>query len=143
MKSFSQFVYEADVASVNIGSTNITADKKANTVNMSTKIGDNTTVTANKDMSPGGAASVSANMNIDDKTSVTASHSTPAYNKGQMGSVSSVGATYNDTAGDKHNVTVDKGVGFGGAGKDVQQGKNYVSTYRKNDVNVATKVGGY
>jgi hypothetical protein len=141
MKRFSQFVYEADVASVNIGSTNITADKKANTVNMSTKIGDNTTVTANKDMGPGGAASVSANMNIDNKTSVTASQSTPAYNKGQIGGVSSVGVTHKDDAGDKHDLTTDKGIGFGGAGKDVQQGRNRVTTYRKNDVNVATKVG--
>jgi len=75
---------------------------------------------------------------------LSAKQSTPAHNKGQMAGTSSVGATYtNPAGGDTHNVTIDKGVGFGGVGRDVQQGRNVVTTYRKNDVNVATKVGGY
>ena len=142
MKRFLQFVYEADVASVNVDGTNITADKKANTVNISTKVGDDTTVTANKDMNTGGSSSVGVDTKVGN-VDVSARQNTAAYNKGQVSGTSSVSATHTDPAGgDKHTVTVDKGVGFGGAGKDVQQGRNVVSTYRKNDVNAATKVGG-
>lgn len=141
MKRFLQFVIEADVASVNLGDTTITANKKAKTINATHKFSDDLTLTANKDMSPGGAASVGAEYSIDKNTSARVTHSTPAYNKGQMGGVSSVGVTHKDDVGDKHEITTDKGVGYGGAGKDIQQGRNIVSTYRKNDVNVATKVG--
>ena len=143
MKRFLQFVVEADVATVNVGDTTLTADKKANTISATSKIGDDTTVTANRDMNAGGSSSVGVDTKVG-SVDVSARQSTAAYNKGQMGGTSSVSASYTDPAGgDKHSVTVDKGVGYGGAGKDVQQGRNVVSTYRKNDVNVATKVGGY
>jgi len=142
MKRFIQFVKEADVASVNVGGTNLNLDKKANTFNVSTKVDDTTSVTANKDMSPGGSSSVGVNTKLGD-VDLSARHTTAAYNKGQMGDTSSVNATYNDSANStKHNISVDKGIGFGGAGKDVQPDKNYITTYRKNGVNVATKVGG-
>ena len=142
MKRFIQFVKEADVSSVKVGDTNITADKKANTVNISAKVGDNTTVTANRDLNTGGSSSIGVDTKIGDVV-LSARQRTASYNKGQMGDTSSVSATYNDpTNATKHNITVDKGIGFGGAGKDVQPNKNYITTYRKNGVNVATKVGG-
>jgi hypothetical protein len=127
---------EQDTASIDVGNAKFTADKTTNTVSGTYDFDDNTQMTATQDLSKGGASSVGAKTNISG-VDVSVQHNTPAYNKGQMAGTSSVSAAYKDTQGylgrpgQTHTVTATKGVGFGGAGKDIKPGKNVATSYTK------------
>jgi hypothetical protein len=116
---------------VNVGdNTKFTADKTTNTLTGTTKVGD-TDITATKDLSPGGASTVSATAKLAPNLTATGTQSTPAYNKGQLGGTTSYSQTYTDSAGIKHTATATKGIGFGGAGKNIQPGQNIATSYTK------------
>ena len=118
-------------ATVNVGdNSSLTVDKSTKTVTGTTDVA-GTKVTAKQDLTPGGASSVSATRQVAPNLSATVTQSSPAYNKGQLGGTSQVQTSYKDTAGATHNVRIDKGVGFGGAGKNVQPGQNIQTTYTR------------
>lgn len=124
-------------ASVNVGdNASFTVDKATKSLTGTADIG-GTKVTATQDLSPGGASSVSATRQVAPNLTATATQSSPAYNKGQLAGTSQVQTSFKDTAGtlgtpgQTHNVRVDKGVGFGGAGKNIQPGQNIQTTYTK------------
>ena len=124
-------------ATVNVGdNSSLTVDKSTKTVTGTTDVA-GTKVTAKQDLAPGGASSVSATRQVAPNLSATVTQSSPAYNKGQLAGTSQVQTSYKDTTGalgtpgQTHNVRVDKGVGFGGAGKNVQPGQNIQTTYTK------------
>jgi hypothetical protein len=127
---------EQDTASIDVGNAKFTADKTTNTVSGTYDFDDNTQMTATQDLSKGGASSVGAKTNISG-VDVSVQHNTPAYNKGQMAGTSSVSAAYKDTQGylgrpgQTHTVTATKGVGFGGAVKDIKPGQNVATSYTK------------
>jgi hypothetical protein len=124
-------------ATANVGdNSSFTVDKSTKTVTGTTDVA-GTKVTAKQDLSPGGASSVSASRQVAPNLTATVTQSSPAYNKGQLAGTSQVQTSYKDTAGalgtpgQTHNVRVDKGVGFGGAGKNIQPGQNIQTTYTK------------
>ena len=125
---------EQDSATLDLGNAKFTADKPTKTFTGQLDVNDTTQVTATRDFNPGGASTVGVKTNING-VDLSAQKSTPAYNKGQMGGTTSVSAAYKDTTGalgtpgQTHTVRMDKGIGFGGAGKDIKPGGNYVTTY--------------
>jgi hypothetical protein len=128
---------EPTSATVNVGdNSSLTVDKSAKTVTGTTDVG-GTKVTAKQDLTPGGAGSVSATRQVAPNLNATVTQNSPAYNKGQLAGTSQVQTSFKDTTGalgspgQTHNVRVDKGVGFGGAGKNVQPGQNIQTTYTK------------
>ena len=128
---------EPTSATVNVGdNSSLTVDKTTKTVTGTTDVA-GTKVTAKQDLAPGGASSVSATRQMAPNLTATVTQSSPAYNKGQLAGTSQVQTSYKDTTGalgtpgQTHNVRVDKGVGFGGAGKNVQPGQNIQTTYTK------------
>lgn len=127
---------EQDSATLDLGNAKFIADQPSKTMSGQLDVDDNTQVTATRDFNPGGASSVGAKTNISG-VDVSVQHNTPAYNKGQMAGTSSVSAAYKDTQGyigtpgQTHTVTATKGVGFGGAGKDIKPGQNIATTYTK------------
>jgi len=128
---------EPTSATVNVGdNSSLTVDKTTKTVTGTTDVA-GTKVTAKQDLAPGGASSVSATRQMAPNLTATVTQSSPAYNKGQLAGTSQVQTSYKDTTGalgtpgQTHNVRVDKGVGFGGAGKNVQPGQIIQTTYTK------------
>jgi hypothetical protein len=127
---------EQNTASVDLGNAKFSVDKSTSTASGELDVDDNTKVTAKQDLSQGGASTVGVKTNIHG-VDIAAQKSSPAYNRGQLAGTSSVSAAYKDTQGylgkpgQTHTVTQTKGVGFGGAGKDVQPGKNVATTYTK------------
>jgi hypothetical protein len=115
--------------------TSATVDPAAKTIGMQTKVGDNLNLQATQDLKAH-AGTMSADLQVDPNTSVGLSHTQTGY-KGQMAPSSQIRASYKDTSGSigapgqTHNVRVDKGVGFGGAGKNIQPGQNIQTTYTK------------
>lgn len=117
-------------ATVNVGdNTTATIDTDQKTATAKTQIGD-LNLQATSDLANQGVGSVSADYKVAPGSSVGATHTQTGY-KGQMAPTSQIRASHTDTAGQTHNVRVDKGVGFGGAGKNVQPGQNTVATYTK------------
>jgi hypothetical protein len=125
---------EQDTASIDLGNTKFSLDKS--TVSGQLDVDDKTQVTAQQDLSQGGASTVGAKTNIDG-VDISAQKSSPAYNKGQLAGTSSVSAAYKDAQGylgkpgQTHTVTATKGVGFGGVGKDIRPGQNIATSYTK------------
>jgi len=115
-----------------------TVDAAAKTISAQTKVGDNLDLKATQDFSTSksGAGTVSADYQVDPNTSVGATQTQTGY-KGQMAPTQQIRTSYKDTTGavgtpgQTHNVRVDKGVGFQGAGKNIQPGQNTVTTYTK------------
>lgn len=106
-------------------------------MSVTTKPYADTTLSATRDFSPGGASSVSVTTKPYTDTTLSATHSTPAYNKGQIGGTSQIQGSYKDSAGligpagQTHTVTATKGIGFGGAGKNIKPGGNWATSYTK------------
>lgn len=116
---------EQDTVSMDLGKGKFSADRASNTVSGTYDVDDTTQITATQDTSKGGATSVGAKTNIGG-VDIAAKHNSPAYNKGQLAGTSSISASYK---GDTFTAT--KGVGFGGAGKDIRPGQNIATTYTK------------
>ena len=129
-------------AKTNVGGTDISATRNLGTGNLdsvgvSTNVG-GTNIKATQDFTTAkaGAGSVSVNTPVAPGTTVGATYTQAGY-KGQMAPSSQVSMSYKDTAGalgtpgQTHNVRIDKGVGFGGAGKNIQPGQNIQTTYTK------------
>ena len=127
---------EPTSATLDVGNAKFTADKTTNTLAGQYDVDDRTQLSFNRDFTPGGATNVGVKTNVNG-VDLTAQRNSPAYNKGQLAGTSSVSAAYKDTTGalgtpgQTHNIRIDKGVGFGGAGKNVQPGQNTVTTYTK------------
>jgi len=127
---------EQDTASLDVGNAKFTADKSTKTLAGQYDVDDKTQLSVNRDFNPGGATTVGVKTNVNG-VDLTAQQNSPAYNKGQLAGTSSVSAAYKDTTGalgtpgQTHNIRIDKGVGFGGAGKNVRPGQNTVTTYTK------------
>ena len=124
-------------ATVNVGdNSSFSVAKSTKTVTGTTDVG-GTKVAAKQDLAPGGASSVSATRQVAPNLTATVTQSSPAYNKGQLAGTSQVQTSFKDTTGalgtpgQTHNVRIDKGVGFGGAGKNIQPGQNIQTTYTK------------
>ena len=135
-RRYLDIIDEQDTAALNLGTAKFSADKNTNTVSGAVDLDDKTQVSATQDISKGGATTVGAKTNLSG-VDISAQHSTPAYNKGQLAGTSSVSAAYKDTQGylgkpgQTHTVTATRGVGFGGAGKNIQPGQNIATTYTK------------
>ena len=114
---------------------NITKDKSKNTVSGTMPVG-GATLSATKDMTPGGAQSVSVDTNVAPNLNLSATRKSADYNKGQLAGTKSVSAKYTDTTGalgepgQQHTATRTAGVGFGGA-SGARVGKNYVTKIDK------------
>ena len=127
---------EQDTASLDVGNAKFTADKTTKTLAGQYDVDDKTQLSVNRDFNTGGATTVGVKTNVNG-VDLTAQKNSPAYNKGQLAGTSSVSAAYKDTTGalgtpgQTHNIRIDKGVGFGGAGKNVRPGQNTVTTYTK------------
>jgi hypothetical protein len=116
-------------ATVNVGNnTTVTADPNAKTVAAKSQIGD-LNLQATTDVAKG-ATSVVADYKVAPGSSVGVTQTQTGY-KGQIAPSSQLRASQTDTTGQTHNVRIDKGVGFGGAGKNVQPGQNIQTTYTK------------
>jgi hypothetical protein len=116
-------------ATVNVGNnTTVTADPNAKIVAAKSQFGD-LNLQATTDVAKG-ATSVAADYKVAPGSSVGATQTQTGY-KGQMAPSSQLRASQTDTAGQTHNVRIDKGVGFGGAGKNIQPGQNTQTTYTK------------
>jgi len=116
-------------ATVNVGNnTTVTADPNAKTVAAKSQIGD-LNLQATTDVAKG-ATSVAADYKVAPGSSVGVTQTQTGY-KGQMAPSSQLRASQTDTAGQTHNVRIDKGVGFAGAGKNIQPGQNIQTTYTK------------
>lgn len=126
----------------NVGGTNISATRNLGTGDLtsagaSTNVG-GANIKATQDFSTAkaGAGSVSVNAPVAPGTTAGATYTQTGY-KGQMAPSSQVSMSYKDTTGalgtpgQTHNVRIDKGVGFGGAGKNIQPGQNIQTTYTK------------
>ena len=113
----------------------ITKDKSTNTVSGKMNVR-GVNIGAVKDMTPGGAQSVSADMDVAPGLNISATRKSADYNKGQLAGTKSVSAKYTDTAGalgqpgQQHTATRTAGVGFGGA-SGPRVGKNYVTQIDK------------
>ena len=113
----------------------ITKDKSTNTVSGKGNVR-GVNIGAVKDMTPGGAQSVSADMDVAPGLNISATRKSADYNKGQLGGTKSVSAKYTDTAGalgkpgQQHTATRTTGIGFGGA-SGPRVGKNYVDQIDK------------
>ena len=123
-------------ATLNVGDNSSFAVDTANkTISGQIKVGDNLNLQSTQDLKAG-AGTVSADLQVDPNTSVGATYTQTGY-KGQMAPTSQLRTSYKDSAGSigrpgqTHNVRLDKGVGFGGAGKNVQPGQNIQTTYTK------------
>jgi len=121
-------------AKTNVGGTDISATRNLNTgnlnsVNAATNIG-GTDIKATQDFTTAktGAGQVSADYQVDPSTSVGVTATQTGY-KGQTAPTSQVRTSYKEPTGQTHNVQIDKGVGFQGAGKNVQPGQNTATTY--------------
>jgi hypothetical protein len=128
---------EDDQVTVNVPGSSFTADKRTNTLSGTTNV-HGVNMNATKDMTPGGATTFSANMNVAPNLNIAATQKSADYNKGQLAGTKSVAAKYTDTTGalgqpgQQHTATRTAGVGFGGAtGANV--GKNYVDQYSVNE----------
>jgi hypothetical protein len=112
---------------------NITKNKSTNTVSGTMPVG-GATLSATKDMTPGGAQTVSVDTNVVPNLNLSATRKSADYNKGQLAGTKSVSAKYTDTTGSlgepgkQHTATRTSGVGFGGA-SGPRVGKNYVDQY--------------
>jgi hypothetical protein len=128
---------EPNQATVNVPGASFTADKSTNTLSGTTSVG-GTTLSATKNMTPGGGGSVSASMQAAPNLNLTATQKSANYNKGQLAGTKSVSANYTDTTGalgkpgQQHTATRTTGVGFGGA-SGANVGKNYVDQYSVNE----------
>ena len=110
-------------ATVNVGNnTSVTADPAAKTVAAKSQIGD-LNLQATTDVAKG-ATSVAADYKVAPGSTVGVTQTQTGY-KGQMAPSSQLRASQ------AHNVRIDKGVGFGGTGKNVQPGQNIATTYTK------------
>jgi hypothetical protein len=113
----------------------ITKDKSTNTVSGKMNVR-GVNIGAVKDMTPGGAQSVSADMDVAPGLNISATRKSADYNKGQLAGTKSVSAKYTDTAGalgkpgQQHTATRTTGIGFGGA-SGPRVGKNYVDQIDK------------
>jgi len=116
-------------ATLNVGdNTTVTADPNAKTIAAKSQIGDlnlQATTFVTK-----GATSVAADYKVAPGSTVGVTQTQTGY-KGQMAPTSQLRAAQTDTAGQTHNLRIDKGVGFGGAGKNIQPGQNTQTTYTK------------
>jgi hypothetical protein len=114
---------------------NITKDKSTNTVSGTMPVG-GATLSAKKDLTPGGAQSVTVDTDVAPNLNLSATRKSADYNKGQLAGTKSVAAKYTDTTGalgepgQQHTVTRTAGVGFGGASGS-RVGKNYVTQIDK------------
>ena len=112
---------------------NITKDK--NTVSGTMPVG-GATLSATKDMTPGGSQSVTVDTDVAPNLNLSATRKSADYNKGQLAGTKSVSAKYTDTTGalgkpgQQHTATRTAGVGFGGASGS-RVGKNYVTQIDK------------
>jgi hypothetical protein len=128
---------EPNQATVNVPGASFTTDKSTNTLSGTTSVG-GTTLSATKNMTPGGGGSVSASMQAAPNLNMTATQKSANYNKGQLAGTKSVSANYTDTTGalgkpgQQHTATRTTGVGFGGA-SGANVGKNYVDQYSVNE----------
>ena len=128
---------EPNQATVNVPGSSFSADKSTNALSGQTNVG-GATLSATKNITPGGGGSVSASMQAAPNLNLTATQKSADYNKGQLAGTKSVSAKYTDTTGalgkpgQQHTATRTAGVGFGGAtGANV--GKNYVDQYSVNE----------
>ena len=128
---------EPNQATVNVPGSSFSADKSTNALSGQTNVG-GATLSATKNITPGGGGSVSASMQAAPNLHLTATQKSADYNKGQLAGTKSVSAKYTDTTGalgkpgQQHTATRTAGVGFGGAtGANV--GKNYVDQYSVNE----------
>jgi LysM repeat protein len=114
---------------------NITKDKNTNTVSGTMPVG-GATLSAKKDLTPGGAQSVTVDTDVAPNLNLSATRKSADYNKGQLAGTKSVSAKYTDTTGalgkpgQQHTATRTAGVGFGGA-SGARVGKNYVTQIDK------------
>jgi hypothetical protein len=114
---------------------NITKDKSTNTVSGTMPVG-GATLSAKKDLTPGGAQSVTVDTDVAPNLNLSATRKSADYNKGQLAGTKSVSAKYTDTTGalgepgQQHTATRTAGVGFGGASGS-RVGKNYVTQIDK------------
>jgi hypothetical protein len=114
---------------------NITKDKSTNTVSGTMPVG-GATLSAKKDLTPGGAQSVTVDTDVAPNLNLSATRKSADYNKGQLAGTKSVAAKYTDTTGalgkpgQQHTATRTAGVGFGGASGS-RVGKNYVTQIDK------------
>jgi hypothetical protein len=114
---------------------NITKDKSTNTVSGTMPVG-GATLSAKKDLTPGGAQSVTVDTDVAPNLNLSATQKSADYNKGQLAGTKSVSAKYTDTTGalgepgQQHTATRTAGVGFGGASGS-RVGKNYVTQIDK------------
>jgi len=114
---------------------NITKDKSTNTVSGTMPVG-GATLSAKKDLTPGGAQSVTVDTDVAPNLNLSATRKSADYNKGQLAGTKSVSAKYTDTTGalgkpgQQHTATRTAGVGFGGA-SGARVGKNYVTQIDK------------
>jgi hypothetical protein len=128
---------EPNQATVNVPGASFTADKSTNTLSGTTNVG-GATLSATKNITPGGGGSVSASMQAAPNLNLTATQKSANYNKGQLAGTKSVSANYTDTTGalgkpgQQHTATRTTGVGFGGA-SGANVGKNYVDQYSVNE----------
>jgi hypothetical protein len=94
------------------------------------------TLSAKKDLTPGGAQSVTVDTDVAPNLNLSATRKSADYNKGQLAGTKSVAAKYTDTTGalgepgQQHTATRTAGVGFGGASGS-RVGKNYVTQIDK------------
>lgn len=129
-------------AKTNVGGTDISATRdlgtgKLTSVDAAARIGGANIKTA-QDFSTAkqGAGTVSVDAPVAPGTTAGATYTQQGY-KGQMAPSSQVRMSYTDTTGaigqpgQTHNVRIDKGVGYGGAGKNIQPGQNIQTTYTK------------
>jgi len=128
---------EPDQVTVDVPGSSFTADKSTNTLSGTTNV-HGVNINATKDMTPGGATTFSANMNVAPNLNIAATQKSADYNKGQLAGTKSVAAKYTDTTGalgqpgQQHTATRTAGVGFGGA-SGANVGKNYVDQYSVNE----------
>jgi hypothetical protein len=93
-------------------------------------------LSAKKDLTPGGAQSVTVDTDVAPNLNLSATRKSADYNKGQLAGTKSVSAKYTDTTGalgepgQQHTATRTAGVGFGGASGS-RVGKNYVTQIDK------------
>ena len=139
-RRYLDIIDEQEPTTVNFDdNTSATLDAAAKTFGMQAKVGNNLNLKVAQDYSTAkrGAGTVAADYQVDPNTSIGLTTTQAGY-KGQMAPTSQVRTSYKDTTGalgepsQTHNVRIDRGVGFGGAGKNIRTDKNTQTTYTKN-----------
>jgi len=82
---------EPNQATVDVPGSSFTANKSTNTLSGTTNV-HGVNINATKDMTPGGATTFSANMNVAPNLNIAATQKSADYNKGQLAGTKSVAA---------------------------------------------------